>query len=144
MGEVVLRECVTNALPAKDCLGTLMSSGFWHVWDVLWEVLAVEQTTEEGVGGCGGASDGGGGGQGPGEGLLCGQWAGASTSTCAGGGQARWAWVLAHGPRCLDGMAGDNRQHKGLGEGAHLLKGAMACCLHPTVCYLLEKAPPSV
>ena len=49
MGEVVPGECIMNALPADDCLGTWVSSGFRHAWEALWEVLVVEQATEGGA-----------------------------------------------------------------------------------------------
>ena len=45
VGEVVPRECITNALPTDNCSRTLSSlvlSSGQHAWEVLGEVLVVE------------------------------------------------------------------------------------------------------
>ena len=49
MGEVVPWECVMNALPADDCSGTLLSSGFQCTQEALREVLVVDHTMEGGA-----------------------------------------------------------------------------------------------
>ena len=46
MGEVVLRDCVMNALPANDRSETLSSLEFQHVWEALLEVLTMEHAME--------------------------------------------------------------------------------------------------
>ena len=49
MGEAVPRECINNALPADDRLGTLSSLGFRHMLEVLCEALTVEHAMEGGL-----------------------------------------------------------------------------------------------
>ena len=49
-GEVVPRECIKNALPAKDPVrGASRPWVLQHAWDVLREVLSVEQAMEGGA-----------------------------------------------------------------------------------------------
>ena len=42
-------ECVTNALPIDDGLGSLWSLDVWHMWDALRELLMGEVAVEGGV-----------------------------------------------------------------------------------------------
>ena len=104
MGEVVPRECITNALPADDCLGTLLSlehSLGQCASEALWQVLVVEHTVEvsapivellgeeKGRGRRGGKEAG----------LLLHQRLGALAGACATVGSAHGARVLALKPR---------------------------------------------
>ena len=49
LGEVVPRECITNALPTNDRSMIMSSSGFWHMWEELQEMLVVEHAMEGGA-----------------------------------------------------------------------------------------------